>query len=723
MRGGVLNVLKWPPSAGNGEERKEQAGQPDVRLLQEELRAARHDQQSALGMLRDILYGADVATFLLDAKLNIEFFTPTAEMLFRVLSTDVGSPFLSLIMVAGDNALESDIRDVAAGRSNERIALVAMYGKSYRRRVSPRYTSRDGANGVAVSYSDVTATQAAQDEARASYEQVRNVVMMLPAPAAIVDDRGRLAHANRRFEAVIKDFPDLLERAVEHWRAMSEPDPGGPLTFAVAGLGTVQLSLAAVTAAAANPMHVIAVEPDTGTASTQQRFVADLAHLGQLRHEVIQPLQTLRMLHGIMLKRHADAEDFAARHRVEETFEALSGMLNSLFLQQELVNGLLVSQPGEVVALREIIDSLRPELGYHAAARSLDWDIDKCPFEVMTEPRLLECLIRGLMLRVVRCIKHGRLVLGFRRVGDRVVIEFRQESEGPLQPVPAKPGPSQAENINELLFPSALVEQLSESLGVTVADDSDLPEGLLCTISIPAAVPETSAIAAATSAGKAPAGVVDDSESRRICIVDDDDLLLQSVADALHEHGIRAVTCLDVDTYLTRWADAEIDCVVVDALMPDKDGFSLIKTLRQNPQSPPIIMITGAGDVKLAVKAMKAGAADFIQKPFDAEQLAEAVRRVCVETADQASQASEPEAIPLQTDGLTARQKQVLELVVEGHANKEIAARLSISQRTVENHRAAVMRRTGARTLPDLIRMRLLSQERTSQDRDTVHDH
>lgn len=717
-------MLKWPPSAGNGADpARDGAGEPDVRLLQAELRAARDDQQSALGMLRDILYGADVATFLLDAGLNIEFFTPTAETLFRVLSTDVGCPFLGLIMVAGDDALETDIRDVAGGRSGERTALVTMYGKSYRRRVSPRYTSRDGANGVAVSYADVTATRTAQEEARASYEQVRNVVMMLPAPAAIVDDRGRLAHANPRFEAVIKDYPDLLERAVEHWRAMSEPDPGGPLTFSVAGLGRVQLSLAAVTAAAANPMHVIAVEPDAGTASSHQRFVADLEHLSQLRHEVIQPLQTLRMLHGIMLKRQADAEDFAARHRLEETFEALSGMLNSLFLQQELVNGLLVSHPGEVVALREIIDSLRPELGYHAAAKSLDWEIDQCPFEVVTEPRLLECLIRGLMLRVVRCINDGRLILSFRRDGDRVVIEFRQESERPLQPTLAETVPSQARNINELLFPSALVAQLSESLGVTVAVDSDLPEGQMCTISIPAAARDAATDARVPGDAVDAAAAANEGRLRQVCIVDDDDLLLQSVADALQGHGIHAITCLDVDTYLSEWADAKVDCVVVDAMMPGKDGFALIEALVEAPASPPIIMITGAGDVKLAVKAMKAGAADFIQKPFDAEQLADAVRRVCAESEDRSPQVAEPEAMPLQTDGLTARQKQVLELVVEGHANKEIAARLSISQRTVENHRAAVMRRTGARTLPDLIRMRLMARDPDRPGPDPARDH
>ena len=119
----------------------------------------------------------------------------------------------------------------------------------------------------------------------------------------------------------------------------------------------------------------------------------------------------------------------------------------------------------------------------------------------------------------------------------------------------------------------------------------------------------------------------------------------------------------------------------------------------------PTILITGHGDVAMAVAAIKAGALDFIEKPFDEQRLLAVIQEAITVASRQQIDREELAAIAARVDELSERQRQVMQLAVQGYSNKEIAARLGISPRTVETYRAWVMQRTGARTLPDLVRM------------------
>lgn len=149
-------------------------------------------------------------------------------------------------------------------------------------------------------------------------------------------------------------------------------------------------------------------------------------------------------------------------------------------------------------------------------------------------------------------------------------------------------------------------------------------------------------------------------------------------------------------------------CLIVDIRMPDMDGLELQDELLKREIDLPVIVITGHGDVPLAVRAMRAGAVDFLEKPFREEALLEAIQRAFRRTPRR--NAAKTDEVRARLEALTEREREVLNLVVEGQTNKEVARVLDISPRTVDIHRAHVMEKMHAKTLADLVRMALSIQ-------------
>jgi two-component system response regulator FixJ len=147
------------------------------------------------------------------------------------------------------------------------------------------------------------------------------------------------------------------------------------------------------------------------------------------------------------------------------------------------------------------------------------------------------------------------------------------------------------------------------------------------------------------------------------------------------------------------------DCIVSDVRMPGMSGLDLVRSLKGSGVSAPVILITGHGDVDMAVAAIKVGAFDFIEKPFDEVRLLDSVRNAMAAKAIPEAAAIELEKLQARFDTLSMRQRQVMEFAVAGLSNKEIASKLKISPKTVENHRAWVMERIGARNIADLVRI------------------
>lgn len=192
----------------------------------------------------------------------------------------------------------------------------------------------------------------------------------------------------------------------------------------------------------------------------------------------------------------------------------------------------------------------------------------------------------------------------------------------------------------------------------------------------------------------------------RLALIDDDDAVLDALSLYLLRNGI-SVTCFSGAEPFLALAEKEaaFNCVVTDVKMPGMSGVDLMLHLQQNPGSPAVILITGHGDIDMAVMAIKAGAFDFLEKPFDEIRLLDCIRRAVSLTEERRAELAHQSAMRLRISSLPKRQREVMDLAISGLSNKEIAHQLKISPRTVEGHRAWVMQRLGARNLAELIRM------------------
>ena len=194
-----------------------------------------------------------------------------------------------------------------------------------------------------------------------------------------------------------------------------------------------------------------------------------------------------------------------------------------------------------------------------------------------------------------------------------------------------------------------------------------------------------------------------------VFIVDDDPAVRDGLQALLDAKGF-AVECFNsAEAFLAAIDPGRSGCVVADVRMPGMSGLDLQREVKRRALKLATVIITGHGDVPLAVAALKAGAVDFLEKPFDADAILASVEEALRRAASARPDAEiDREALALRIKELTAREREVMDLVVAGHPNKVVAHRLGIAVRTVEIHRARVMEKTGARNLSELVRLAIL---------------
>ena len=192
-------------------------------------------------------------------------------------------------------------------------------------------------------------------------------------------------------------------------------------------------------------------------------------------------------------------------------------------------------------------------------------------------------------------------------------------------------------------------------------------------------------------------------------VIDDDEAMRDSLAFLLGSARLKVRTYESAVVFLKSIADVEPGCVITDVRMPDVSGVDLLRRLKASEVSLPVIVITGHGDVPLAVEAMKLGAIEFLEKPFDDEVLLLAVKSALSRVERDARRDAEQAEINDRLHTLSAREREVLHGLVAGKPNKIIAFDLGISPRTVEIYRANVMTKMKASSLSELVRMALVS--------------
>ena len=196
----------------------------------------------------------------------------------------------------------------------------------------------------------------------------------------------------------------------------------------------------------------------------------------------------------------------------------------------------------------------------------------------------------------------------------------------------------------------------------------------------------------------------------RVHIVDDDEAMRDSLKWLLESRGLKVELYPSAESFLQAYNNGSCGCLVLDVRMPGMSGLDLYGQLQAQASTLPVIFITGHGDVPMAVSALKKGAADFIEKPFNDQDMLGLIESCMKQDRAAAARRAENASVAQRLDSLTQREREVLGLIVGGRLNKQIADDLGISIKTVEVHRSRVMEKMGANSVAELVQLVLKSQ-------------
>lgn len=195
------------------------------------------------------------------------------------------------------------------------------------------------------------------------------------------------------------------------------------------------------------------------------------------------------------------------------------------------------------------------------------------------------------------------------------------------------------------------------------------------------------------------------TKAATVFVVDDDPSMRDSMRWLIESVGLKVEAYANADSFMEQFTGDVPGCLVLDVRMPGTSGMELLDSLKGRGVQLPIIMISGHGDVPMAVQALKRGAMDFLEKPFRDQELLEQIAKAIEVDQARRKKAESVAGIRTRLDKLTPREREVMELVVAGYANKQVAAKLGLSEKTIEVHRSRVMSKMRAKTLPCLVKM------------------
>jgi len=206
------------------------------------------------------------------------------------------------------------------------------------------------------------------------------------------------------------------------------------------------------------------------------------------------------------------------------------------------------------------------------------------------------------------------------------------------------------------------------------------------------------------------------SKKPNVFVVDDDQAMRNSLKWLIESVGMMVETYSTADEFIQNYYPGRAGCLLLDVRMPGMSGLELQEHFLKHQINIPIIIITGHGDVPMAVRAMKSGAIDFIEKPFNDELLLESIRNALNMDVEQRAAQAERAEIATRLANLTPREHEVMEMVTAGKANKEIARTLGVSAKTVEAHRSRVMEKMQASSLAELVKMAVAANIENEDD-------
>lgn len=739
----------------------------EVAALAAQLQDARERQKALSATLENVLDSTGIATVVLDAENRIRFFTPATRCLFNMLPGDIGRPVFDLASHTPDPMLADDIATVCRGGTCEDRQLRASDGTWFNRRVQPFRAHDNRINGVVITYIDVTdrknaeqaiaqaraaADAAGQASARflsaASHDlrQPLQTMMLLQELLASKASDPELQRLVARLDLTLDAMASLLDGLLDRSRME-------------AGAVDIAMSSFALSDLFAEVVHDVTALADTARLKLRhvptRLFVrSDRRLLGTMIRNLVTSALKNTVKGGVLIgaRRRGNsvrievwdtgagipADQQAAILSADQSGGASAGVGLALAVVRNMAAMLdhpidLASKAGDghgtmfaiTVPLEAVADPADPaDKGQAAAgaapassvcARILLIDDDAEVLAVLTE------LLRANGHNVVTArdetealaalsIATPDLIIADYRLLDRDGLELVDDLRARLlalhqRRVPAimLTGDTSADVV------ARLAERDVQRLAKPVRQ-ADLVSAITTALEqagLPLAAPE-----AVDNDEDAAAGAA----AEIVHVIDDDPDVREQLGLLLADAGLTVQLHGSSAAFRANWQPGTDGCLLIDAMMPGESGLDLLRSLKSAGTLPPAIMITGQGDVAMAVAAMKAGAVDFIEKPASSAVIIASIKRALATRNTRADDGISEErraaaaAAAARLVSLTPRQREVMAMVLDGHPSKNIAADLKLSQRTVENHRAEIMHRSGCKSLPELARLVMIAQ-------------
>ena len=727
----------------------------ELTALNSQLRETLEQQRTMSNDLRNVLNSTNIATVFLDLNLNIRFFTPATRRLFNVIPGDLGRPLADLASMAADPELLVDARAVLEFLAPIESEIEASDGAWYIRRIQPYRTQDNRLEGVVITFADITSRRQAADAlvaakreaeratsaksrflAAASHDlrqplQTLTLVQGLLARTAKGEKQERLiARFDETLDAMtgmlnallninqieagivrgeIVDFAvgDLLSRlgrefvylaqaknlelrlVTTNFRVRSDPHLIEQIVRNLAANALKYTKTGKVLIGCRRRAGKVSIEVwDTGPGIAGDDLQAIFDEYYQIENAGretgkglglgLSIVKRLSDLLGHNLRVHSTpgtgsvfAIDIPLGSGEGESLDNLSAKhaLTPLLPERRAAGAILVVEDNPEVL--EMLEDLLKNSGHHVMA-------------VPDGASALELTLHGAIRPDIILADFG---LPGKMDGVRTAITLREKLHRPV-PVIILTGDISPETLRAIAQHGFV--QLHKP--VQLQELTDLIQRLLSEERAPSVISERAerdgAVAVPT-----------------IHIVDDDNNIREKIKRVFEDDGYALETYESCEAFLESRKRNLPECLLLDAYLPGMSGLQLLERLRQRGDVLPSIMITGESDVSIAVEAMKAGASDFIEKPIGLAELRASVHHALDLARDSNRRTLSQTSAASQMAELTLRQHQIMDLVLAGHPSKNIAADLGISQRTVENHRAAIMKRTGSKSLPALARL------------------
>ena len=746
----------------------------ELTALNSQLQETLERQRTTSNDLQNVLYSTDVATLFLDSNLNIRFFTPATRSLFSIISTDVGRPLADLSSLAVDGLLPTHARTVLKTLTPIEREIETRNGAWYMRRILPYRTHENRVEGVVITFTDITErkrTAEALEEAKRQAD-VANIAKSRFLAAA--------SHDLRQPLQTLALLQGILAKTVEGERAQKLIARLDETLGAMSGMLNALLDINQIDAGA-----VQAEMADFPISDLLERLRDEFSYHAQAKglefHAVSCGLaihSDARLLEQMIRNLLSNALKYTKSGKVLLGCRRHAGMLSieiwdtgigipeseikAIFDEYHQIDNAERERSRGLGLGLSIVHRLGNLLHHRVHVRSKPGKGSVFTIEVARPASDMES----------RRERHrpdtdGGAIDSPRRTGTILVVEDDPEvrdllevllKEEGLRPVTAPDGVAAMQvvaqrtdrpdlvladynlpnGMNGLQLTAKLREMLHHQVPVIILT-GDISIGTLRKIAQqnclhlnkPVKVKEllqaVQELLPTGEPGEPPPSAAHPAEvdgkpgAPEIFVVDDDSHVREGIRGVLEEEGYAVATYSTCEDFLDAYRPGRDACLLIDARLPGMSGLELLQQLHVAGHRLPAIMITGSGDVPMAVQAMKAGASDFIEKPIGRSEILASVKHALELSKDATKQSAWQENAASQVAGLTPRQRQIMDLVLAGHPSKNIAADLGISQRTVENHRASIMKKTGSKSLPALARLALAAARRDSAAPPDLH--